>query len=86
MLLLGLNHRMIGVNRQIGNQPIFGQVANLANGDQTMMMIIGQAVVKQVRMMMMIGAHRLAKRVRMMMIGRALRVVIGIRRGGVGIR
>jgi len=87
LLCLGRNHRMIGVNQQIGNQPILGQVANLANGDQTMMMMIGQVVVRQESMMMMIGVLRgLAKRARMMMIGRALRAVIGIRRDGVGIR
>jgi len=89
MLHLGLNHRMIGVNQQIGNQPILGQVANLASGVQQMMMMIGQVVVvRQESMMTMIGVHGLAKRVKMMMIGRALllRVVIGIRRDGVGIR
>ena len=83
---LGLNHRMIGANQQIGNQPILGLVANQANGDQQMMMMIGQEVVRQESMMMMTGVRGLAKRVRMMMmIGRALRVVIGIRRDGVGI-
>ena len=84
---LGRNHRMIGVNRQLGNQPILGQVANLVSGDQQMMMIGQQAVVRQESMMMMIGARGLAKRARMMMIGEArlLRVVIGIRRGGAGI-
>jgi len=86
MLHLGLNHRMIGVNQQIGNQPILGQVASLANGNQTMMMMIGQVVVRQ-ESMTMIGDRGLVKRVRMMMIGEAplLRVVIGIRRDGVGI-
>ena len=84
---LGLNHRMIGVNQQIGNQPILGQVANLASGDQQQqMMMIGQAVVRQESMMMMIGDRGLAKQEKMMMIGKALRVVIGIRRDGVGIR
>ena len=85
----GRNHQMIGVNQLLGNQPILGQVASQANGDhQQMMMTIGQAVVRQVSMMTMIGVHGLARRVRMMMIGEAplLRVVIGIRRDGVGIR
>ena len=86
LLRLGPSLRMIGANQLIGNQPILGQVANLTNRDQQMMMMIGQAVAKQESMMMMTGVRGLlAKRVRMMMIGRALQVVIGIRRDGVGI-